>query len=474
MSLTLPSLAHVLEPFGAVQPTTLLGPVRQATVKYGNALFVEEGTTNLVTNPSAEVDTTGWTVGTGNAVITRDTTRARHGVASFKVTVTASGDVNINIVSAAFAAGNVAAGVDIYPRRLATIDLSAGAVIVRTSNVPSGRWTRVLAETAAGAAGSGTTVIYNGAVAGEVFWLDAGQVEQKRFATTFADGSLGSGYAWTGTAHASTSVRTAGQLKQPLAAALSMNAVTVCQWIRVGRVPAVPVFVRMGASDEEALEVIGIAGNVQLRKIVGGTDTAVSPGVTLVSGDLLFCAVTFNGSTLIGYASKNGGAILSASAASTTVPASATTVAIGSTLGGTNHANSAVEQVLVYNAALTAAEISVLAFTEAPTDFDSDARIVFASGTPGTDDSVTATTTAGTGRYRSRRTIDTRLEDTTPNGANPDDDISEYRATTTAGSGVGQGDRIAYDPTGTSGVYLIDRVFSPGGAFDELHLSRTA
>jgi hypothetical protein len=39
------------------------------------------------------------------------------------------------------------------------------------------------------------------------FWADAAQLEQKSYATSYCDGSLGTGYTWAGTAHASASTR---------------------------------------------------------------------------------------------------------------------------------------------------------------------------------------------------------------------------------------------------------------------------
>jgi hypothetical protein len=39
------------------------------------------------------------------------------------------------------------------------------------------------------------------------YYVDALQVEEKGYATTYCDGSLGVGYSWSGTAHASTSTR---------------------------------------------------------------------------------------------------------------------------------------------------------------------------------------------------------------------------------------------------------------------------
>lgn len=48
--------------------------------------------------------------------------------------------------------------------------------------------------------------------AGKTAYVDGVQVENLAYATTYTDGSLGSGYAWTSTANASSSTRTAGSL----------------------------------------------------------------------------------------------------------------------------------------------------------------------------------------------------------------------------------------------------------------------
>ncbi len=52
---------------------------------------------NLITNGGAEVNTTGWVP--SNATLTRDTTRARYGVASFKSVATATAAVEYGFVS---------------------------------------------------------------------------------------------------------------------------------------------------------------------------------------------------------------------------------------------------------------------------------------------------------------------------------------------------------------------------------------
>lgn len=63
----------------------------------------------------------------------------------------------------------------------------------------------------------GTTV--GGAAAGAEYALTAIQVEAAPTLSTYIDGDLGPGYAWTGTPHASASMREAGSLRGRLPAA---------------------------------------------------------------------------------------------------------------------------------------------------------------------------------------------------------------------------------------------------------------
>jgi hypothetical protein len=62
------------------------GALRYVTGKIDGtqAFLIEEAATNLLLNPSAEVNTTNATALDG-ATVTRDTTYARSGVASFKI-----------------------------------------------------------------------------------------------------------------------------------------------------------------------------------------------------------------------------------------------------------------------------------------------------------------------------------------------------------------------------------------------------
>ena len=66
---------------GGMQPLALSGATPLAAGRFGNATRLEEGTTNLITNPSAEIDAAGWTTGDTNHH------RALHGAGEVRLRV---------------------------------------------------------------------------------------------------------------------------------------------------------------------------------------------------------------------------------------------------------------------------------------------------------------------------------------------------------------------------------------------------
>jgi hypothetical protein len=64
--------------------------------------------------------------------------------------------------------------------------------------------------------------------------VDAFQVEQKPYATTYCDGDLGDGYTWSGAPHASTSTRAETRVLYHAAAA-NLSAGAIAIWLRPGQ-----------------------------------------------------------------------------------------------------------------------------------------------------------------------------------------------------------------------------------------------
>lgn len=92
-----------------------------------------------------------------------------------------------------------------------------------------GGWWR-LAYTAA--AGSGAQNYGIQVLVGKTVYADGVQLEEKAYATTYADGSLGTGYAWSGTAHNSTSIRDNTKLTYSKTGAIDITKGTVSLWVR--------------------------------------------------------------------------------------------------------------------------------------------------------------------------------------------------------------------------------------------------
>lgn len=198
------------------------------------AAWVEEGTTNVLTNPSAENASVGLGMANPGSTVTKDTAYAYIGSSSFKVvTSNAISGEGINIQTATALALNGSANpytgqlrirgsgtVNVYvfvSYTDATFDNLSGTI--KSSLTLTDEWQRV--TPAAVTLNAAKTVDYMAVTVrtqtqqAATFYVDAVQLEQKAYATSYCDGSLGTGYAWSGTANASSSTRTAASLTYP-------------------------------------------------------------------------------------------------------------------------------------------------------------------------------------------------------------------------------------------------------------------
>jgi hypothetical protein len=67
-------------------------------------------------------------------------------------------------------------------------------------------------------------------------WVDACQMEATFYMSPYFDGSLGAGFAWTGTAHNSTSTRAAGHVTYSPTGVVKAQAGTVMAWVNMAAV----------------------------------------------------------------------------------------------------------------------------------------------------------------------------------------------------------------------------------------------
>jgi len=69
-------------------------------------------------------------------------------------------------------------------------------------------------------------------LSGKTIYVDGVQLEEKAYATTYADGSFGTGYAWTGTTNDSTSTRTAALANYSTTANVSPTSGSISYWLK--------------------------------------------------------------------------------------------------------------------------------------------------------------------------------------------------------------------------------------------------
>lgn len=178
------------------------------------AQVIEETGTNLVTNPSGEVDTVSWAAALG-AVLTRVTTEHRFGQYSFECNTPGAGvGERIEYTGAVLAAGttfSITAYVKAPVGAQMILRCSDGVLDDDTAFIGTGNWDRIEVVHITGAVPIANVIgIRTGVAIQDItFYVDGVQQEQTPYSTTYIDGSLAPGYAWTGSTHASTSIRTA-------------------------------------------------------------------------------------------------------------------------------------------------------------------------------------------------------------------------------------------------------------------------
>jgi hypothetical protein len=180
--------------------------------------------TNYITNPSFEVDTTGWS-GVSSGTIARTTGEFNTGSASLSVTNASSSGAQFGIsgnmipliagegtyyISAYIKLANGNSSATYYLRQLQYEEQDSASTIT-AANVGiqslsyTGNWVRLSGSfTKSGSANFAIIRVVTGsAVAGEIFYVDSVMLEKSTTLNSYFDGS--SGGFWAGTANASFS-----------------------------------------------------------------------------------------------------------------------------------------------------------------------------------------------------------------------------------------------------------------------------
>lgn len=238
------------------------------------AFYVEEATTNLLPNPSAEVDLASIYVNsTASVTNTRVSTYAVSG--GWSVETIASGSTSsegiayrssagIGTVSARAFIGSVfARGAGTMTAYLVVRYADGSSVNGSSaSGTMTSEWQRFV--TPAITTDATKTLDYvqlwfrtDGAQA-ITFYTDAAQIEEKAYATSYTDGSLGTGYTWTGTAHNSSSTRDTTSVTDHNSGHIPTQRGSFAMWVRWADEPG-------RATIQSAIEALSQVGGTNSR-----------------------------------------------------------------------------------------------------------------------------------------------------------------------------------------------------------------
>jgi len=229
---------------------TLSGGVIFRPGKFGKGAQFAEATINQHPNPSGETNASYYGQVIGTETIARITTDAYIGLSCINVACTGGSNSEGVLLTGSVAGGLMAASASAantfsaYLRASVPVSLilliqwytDAGTYISETyvTKAVTTEWERYAITATAPATATKARVQIRKPIAHGSSWyfkVDAVQFENKDYETSYCDGSLGTGHSWNGTAHASTSSRTATVLSYPVSGNIDFNQGSVGFWI---------------------------------------------------------------------------------------------------------------------------------------------------------------------------------------------------------------------------------------------------
>lgn len=152
------------------------------------------------------------------------------GGSGFNYTTTATASANAAYTLSAYVyngtSGAVGGTVDSTVATLA----SGSASLASTYTDMGGGWWRL--SYSSGTQPAGEYVQGVAIQPGKTVYVDGVQLEAKTYATTYADGSLGSGYSWSGVANESSSTKTIADLRYPVTSNISTSQGSFSFWLK--------------------------------------------------------------------------------------------------------------------------------------------------------------------------------------------------------------------------------------------------
>ena len=352
---------------------------REVRIAGEPGIQISRATTSEITNPSFETNTTGWNnVGTVMPTFERSTARSLFGAASLHCVSDNTGDiVNSDLLGGADAGVAYTVSCWVYvvygDFKLQLISIPAATSEGSATVTTTGSWQFVsVTATMPGGSTDARLRLTPNAIAASEFYVDGCQGEALGYPTSYCDGSLASdgaqgvgGHSWTGTAHASTSARTAASLYWPTASLGLLPApYTVSFYWRPGFASTVTTGVNHYLFSDGTRYIYWDGTNKTLVAQGGNGFIIATPTPVFSAYGLLHIVLTANGTLDTLYV--NG--VNSSDVSNTTYPAWGTNIYIGSDSSSANQGNGVFAHLSIYNTAKSAADIAAM-YTQGPGPF---------------------------------------------------------------------------------------------------------
>ena len=138
------------------------------------------------------------------------------------------------------------------------------------------------------------------------FYVANAQIEDKAYATSYCDGSLGTGYAWSGTAHASSSTRTATVLSRTASSHVRLGGGALVARASRAYDPNLDQYIHHLFNSSDGRIYLLVSSDAWAGRI--GAHAGVSSGVTATVGQWYVPCVEWDGDSYIVRELASGGA----------------------------------------------------------------------------------------------------------------------------------------------------------------------
>ena len=340
-------------PLGAGAVVAAAGAPPSGKVREAQGLLVEEGTTNLLLNPSFERGAEGWTatIAPDNTATALPSDSALFGKYSLRID---NSKGTAPVILATSVGDGMAATWSVFARAIPADGGTPGGTLalgmsgLNAQEYPlTAEWQRLAFSGATGTAGTERQIIVS---AGLIVELDGAQLELKPYATSYTDGSLGIGYGWDRAADTSVSGRLPNAVRLPLDGLLNAESGALSFWA-TGTGPLTDGAVVFALGDQLTMDVAG-----QTATVRWGTEVLAALPWEL--GVTHHYALLWAGGTLT---FLRDGQVAGQRAGTTLALAPDTALFLGSDLAGGRVINAAYQDLALWHAAPTVAEVAAIA-----------------------------------------------------------------------------------------------------------------